>query len=69
MFHAGHRRMPSSHSVPGGDLQMWDDILDCVLLGSTKAHPRTITFMLCRGNRLVTASQDYTLKVREGESG
>ena len=54
--------MPSSHSVPQ-DLQFWDGVLDCVLLGSVKAHQRPVTFLVSRGSRLVSASQDYTLKV------
>ena len=46
------------------DLQSWDDVLDCVLLNSVKAHQRPVNFLEARVGRLVSASQDYTLKVR-----
>ena len=63
MLLAGHRRQPSAHSVQS-DLQFWDDVLDCVLLNSVKAHQRPVNFLQTRAGRLLTASQDYTLKVR-----
>ena len=63
MLLAGHRRQPSAHSVQS-DLQFWDDVLDCVLLNSVKAHQRPVNFLQTRAGRLLTASQDYTLKVQ-----
>ncbi len=60
---AGHiRRM---HSVTGvvGEMKSWDDVIHITLLTSMRAHQRPINALQAEGGRVVTASQDHTLKV------
>ena len=47
------------------DLTCWDDIIHCVLVGTSRAHQRPINLLACEGGRVLTGSQDHTLKVSD----
>ncbi len=47
------------------EMRSWDDEVRCTLLTTCRAHQRAINLLGCEMSRVVTASQDHTLKVRE----
>ena len=45
-------------------MKTWDDTLHTSLLSTTRAHQRPINALQSEAGRVVTASQDHTLKVQ-----
>ena len=58
--HISGAHLLSSH---GGDMRSWDDIIHCTLLNSVPAHQQPINVLQYAGGRVVSGSQDHTLKV------
>ncbi|XP_071102680.1 sterol regulatory element-binding protein cleavage-activating protein-like [Haliotis cracherodii] len=59
----GHTRALSSGSGFTGEIKLWDNILHCTCIQSYRAHQQPINVLKSEGCRVVTASQDHTLKV------
>lgn len=45
-------------------LKKWEAILHVTLVNSVKAHQQPIICLKCEGGRVISASQDHSLKVR-----
>ena len=58
---SGHSRSKSSSTLDG--LKMWDEVIRCAGVTTVRAHQLPINIVQCAGGRIVTASQDHTLKV------
>ena len=56
-------RRSTSHGF-GADLKSWDDIIHIKMIDRVCAHQQPINGLKTEGGRVVTASQDHTLKVR-----
>ncbi|XP_012945124.1 sterol regulatory element-binding protein cleavage-activating protein [Aplysia californica] len=56
----GHHRSRSSSS---DGIKMWDEVIRCSGVNTVRAHQQPINAVQCAGGRIVTASQDHTLKV------
>ncbi|CAG5116411.1 unnamed protein product, partial [Candidula unifasciata] len=55
-----------SHSYSTGSVQsikVWDEVIRCAGVTTCRAHQLPINALQCAGGRVVTASQDHTLKV------
>ncbi|XP_060568692.1 sterol regulatory element-binding protein cleavage-activating protein-like [Ruditapes philippinarum] len=59
----GHSRHLSHTRTGSDDLRLWDEVIHCTQVQHTQAHHRPITVLLTEGGRIVSASQDFTLKV------
>ncbi|GFN75373.1 sterol regulatory element-binding protein cleavage-activating protein [Plakobranchus ocellatus] len=59
--HRGHTRNYSSGSIDSYTLR--DEVLRCSGVATVRAHQLPINAVRCAGGRIVTASQDHTLKV------
>lgn len=60
----GHARHLSQHKVFVMDsLKKWEAILHVTLVNSVKAHQQPIICLKCEGGRVISASQDHSLKV------
>ncbi|KAL8598351.1 hypothetical protein ACOMHN_047672 [Nucella lapillus] len=59
--HRGHARQYSLGNVR--PQRLWEDTIRCHSLAALRAHQRTINCLHCEGGRIVTASEDHTLKV------
>ena len=59
----GHVRNGSKPSGSNPSVMSWDHIIHCTLLQSVRAHQQPINSLQTEGGRVVTASQDHTLKV------
>ncbi|XP_025093802.1 sterol regulatory element-binding protein cleavage-activating protein-like isoform X2 [Pomacea canaliculata] len=59
--HRGHTRQYSAGNLR--PLRLWEEVVRLNCIASFRAHQRPITCLQCEGNRIVTASQDHTLKV------
>lgn len=57
----GHTRQYSAGNLR--PLRLWEEVVRLNCIASFRAHQRPITCLQCEGNRIVTASQDHTLKV------
>ncbi|KAH9496900.1 hypothetical protein Btru_010103 [Bulinus truncatus] len=57
----GHARSYSSGS--NDCIKMWDEVIRCAGVTTCRAHQLPINVIHCAGGRIVTASQDHTLKV------
>ena len=44
-------------------VQCWPDVIHCTLLSTTRAHQQAINVLKTEAGRVVTGSQDHTLKV------
>ncbi|CAH1788116.1 unnamed protein product [Owenia fusiformis] len=62
LHNRGHQRHHSLH-LSGAELKCWDDVIHCNLITATRAHQRPINILQSEGGRVVTASEDHTLKV------
>ncbi|KAK0057373.1 sterol regulatory element-binding protein cleavage-activating protein-like isoform X1 [Biomphalaria pfeifferi] len=58
---SGHSRSYSNGSADG--IKMWDEVIRCAGVTTCRAHQLPINVIHCAGGRIVTASQDHTLKV------
>ena len=58
----GHARQYSLGNVR--PQRLWEDTIRCHSLASLRAHQRPINCLQYEGDRIVSASQDHTLKVR-----
>lgn len=52
-----------SRNVSTGSIESWDEVLRCSGAFTVRAHQLPINVVQCAGGRIVTASQDHTLKV------
>ncbi|KAK3101013.1 hypothetical protein FSP39_000257 [Pinctada imbricata] len=60
----GHSRTKSQVTVPTQEsLRKWEEIIHINLMKTVKAHQQPVIMLQCEGGRVVTASQDHTLKV------
>ncbi|XP_076472128.1 sterol regulatory element-binding protein cleavage-activating protein-like [Babylonia areolata] len=59
--HRGHARQYSLGNVR--PQRLWEDTIRCHSLASLRAHQRPINCLQCEGDRIVSASEDHTLKV------
>ncbi|XP_062599956.1 sterol regulatory element-binding protein cleavage-activating protein-like [Saccostrea cucullata] len=60
----GHMRYHSQHKVVLMDsLKTWEEILHVTLVNSVKGHQQPIVSLKCEGGRVISASQDHSLKV------
>ncbi|XP_052246747.1 sterol regulatory element-binding protein cleavage-activating protein-like [Dreissena polymorpha] len=59
----GHSRHMSHGRCGSDDLRLWDEGIHCTLVQTTQAHQRPITVLVTEGGRIVSGSQDFTLKV------
>lgn len=65
-FPVGHARHLSQHKVTVMEpTKKWEAILHVTLVTSVKAHQQPIICLKCEGGRVISASQDHSLKVRE----
>ncbi|CAG9769082.1 unnamed protein product [Ceutorhynchus assimilis] len=66
-----HIRTGSMGSISEREINNQNDSEDlrCIKLQSVKAHQQPITCLDCEGGRIVTGSQDHTLKVYRVENG
>ena len=62
-FHAGQIKRVLSQPGLSSEMRSWDDEIHCTLISTNKAHQRAINLLQCEVGRVVTASQDHTLKV------
>ena len=60
---SGHYRKLSNQGVMS-EMKAWDDNIRCTLHTTAKAHQKPINLLLSECGRVVTGSQDHTLKVR-----
>ncbi|KAK7488750.1 hypothetical protein BaRGS_00020047 [Batillaria attramentaria] len=58
---SGHSRQYSAGNIR--QMRLWEDTIRCNCFASVRAHQRPINCLQCEGDRLVSASQDHTLKV------
>lgn len=63
----GHTRNSSTGS--GDGIKMWDEVIRCAGVTTCRAHQLPINVIQCAGGRIVTASQDHTLKVFRLDNG
>ncbi|KAL4222496.1 hypothetical protein ACF0H5_018535 [Mactra antiquata] len=63
----GHARHLSHSRTGSDDLRLWDEAIHCTLTQHIQAHQRPITVLQTEGGRIVSGSQDYTLKVFRSE--
>ncbi|XP_064647832.1 sterol regulatory element-binding protein cleavage-activating protein-like [Lineus longissimus] len=63
IFNRGHFRMGSGHRFSADFSHCWNDIIHCTLHTSIRAHQLPITSLQSECGRVVSASQDHTLKV------
>ncbi|XP_052801573.1 sterol regulatory element-binding protein cleavage-activating protein-like [Mya arenaria] len=59
----GHSRHMSHGRCGSDDLRLWDEAIHCNQVQRTQAHQRPITVLATEGGRIVSGSQDFTLKV------
>lgn len=59
----GHSRHLSHSRTGSDDLRLWDEEIHCTQVQCTAAHQRPITVLVTEGGRIVSGSQDNTLKV------
>ena len=58
--------IPASQSSlhgSAGDMKSWDDVIHCNLISTAHPHQQPINLLKAAGGRVVTGSQDHTLKV------
>jgi len=60
---AGHSRHLSHSRMGSGEICLWDQAIHCTLVQRTQAHQRPISVLSTEGQRIVSGSQDFTLKV------
>ena len=65
IYIVGQFRRVLSQPGFGNEMRSWDDEIHCSLISTHKAHQRPINSLQCEGGRIVTGSQDHTLKVRD----
>ncbi|XP_060518686.1 sterol regulatory element-binding protein cleavage-activating protein isoform X2 [Cylas formicarius] len=63
-----HVRTGSMGSMPERDVQLTSEDLRCNKIASVRAHQQSITCLDCEGGRILTGSQDHTLKVHRLEN-
>ncbi|BFZ00983.1 hypothetical protein BsWGS_04023 [Bradybaena similaris] len=64
--HSLHSHRGHAHSYSTGigqSLQVWNEVIRCAGVTTCRAHQLPINAIQCAGGRVVTASQDHTLKV------
>ncbi|XP_066255136.1 sterol regulatory element-binding protein cleavage-activating protein [Euwallacea similis] len=64
-----HIRTGSMGSISERDIHSHQEDLRCIKIISVRAHQQPITCVDCEGGRIVTGSQDHTLKVHRVETG
>lgn len=59
----GHSRHLSHSRTGSDDLRLWNEVIHCSQATRCQAHQRPITVLQTEGGRIVSGSQDFTLKV------
>ena len=60
----GHSRHLSHSRTGSDDRRLWNEIIHCTQIQRSNAHSRPITVLQTEGGRIVSGSQDFTLKVK-----
>ena len=60
---AGHSRHLSHSRTGSDDRRLWNEIIHCTHVQRSNAHNRPITVLQTEGGRIVSGSQDFTMKV------